>query len=174
MKTLTIVLIVFLMSAFVCSVMAHDYTFEEPNWGYYWTDPPKWHYEGDAGNTGGYYINQCLYSIELELVFSENTLTEGNAIQMWFHSDFWDGEYSWWDDNYFDIPPNVNQLTVELPIDSWSEYLILETHTMTELNTVPDGGGYVVIDEANSWFDRFYLQGGVESMSVGRIKFLEK
>jgi len=160
------------MSAFVCSVMAHDYTFEEPNWNYYWTDPPKWHYEGDDASTGGYYLEQYLYYIQLELTFSENTLTEGNVIHMWVYSYFWDGEYSWWVDNYFDIPPNVNQLTVQLPIDQPSVWL--EQHRLTEMNTIPDGGGYVVIDEANSWFDRFYHQDEVESMSVGRIKFLEK
>ena len=172
MKTLMVVLTVLLMAPFVWQARADDYNLEDPRWVFWWHDPPRWHYENDSGSTGGTYFEQYLYYIQLELVFSENTLTEGNVIHMWVDSEFWDGQYSWWVYNYFDIPPNVNQLTVQLPIDQPSVFA--EEHFLIEMNTIPEGGGYVVIDEANSWFDRFYHQDEVESMSVGRIKFLEK
>lgn len=169
MRITIIALAVLAMGLTVAQAPADDYLFpnhtDDPMYWWYLQDYPRWHYEGDAAfRYGSAEPYEYLIYVQLELSLLENTLVEQNVIHMLFvvittYDDF---------EFYFDINPGETYIEEQFPIGIYSDG---EGYVMEEQNTIPDGEGWVVIDEDNSWVDRF-TNTAVEPESLGKIKTL--
>jgi hypothetical protein len=145
---------------------ADDINFAPPHWGWYLQDYPRWHYQDDYGLDGTAQFWQQINYVQLELEYSQNTLVETVILHMMFTIDIYDGEGDLYYYFYFDIPPGVTSQIVQFPLHmySWSE-----RYELRELNTIPEGGGWVVIDFENSWLDVF-TDDAVMMESLGKLK----
>jgi hypothetical protein len=145
---------------------ADDITFAPPDWGWYLQDYPRWHYQDDYGRDGTAQFWQQINYVQIELEYSENILVEPNILHMMFTIDIYDGEGDLYYYFYFDISPGVTSQIVQFPLHmySWSEQ-----YELREINTIPEGGGWVVIDFENSWLDVF-TNTTVAKESLGKLK----
>jgi hypothetical protein len=170
MKNLFLVLVLMAISLSWQYVSADDCNFSDHQW-WSWnlTDYPRWHFAGDyVEGPSGIWAPQVVEYIQIELKFSENTLIEPNVIHMYFEVRI---DYNYWG-FYFDINPGEMETVQQFPINYQDEDEIAEWYIMRELNTIPDGGGYIVIDEEESMLDIFGYNLAVEPESLGEVKAL--
>ena len=147
--------------------IADDLQFSSPLWHWNLQDYPRWHYQEDGGADGTDQYGAIIYYIQLELKYSENTLVEPNVINMRFVVIYSpDGEHQNYKEFYFDIHPGVTEQVEQFTINdtSWGEQ-----YTLVELNTIPEGNGWIVIDFENSWLDLF-TNVGIAKESLGKLK----
>ena len=140
-----------------------DYDFTDTYW--YWSleEYPCWHYDGDFGYDGQYEPSAYLYSVQFGIYLSENTLVDPNVLNFHFIVYTYDEDAG----IYFDIYPSEDYIEEQVDCGFYSDYG--ETYYLILLNTIPEGGGWVVIDEENSWLHR-ETNTGVEPVSLGEVK----
>jgi hypothetical protein len=172
MKTIFISLVVMAISLSSLYALADDYTFGQCFDVWQLTDYPRWHYDADfiAGSGGVEAPWQFVDYIQIELKLSENTLIDPNVIHMYFEVDI---DYNYWG-FYFDIIPGEMETVQQFPINYMPEFGPGEVYLMRELNTIPEGGGYVVINQEESMLDRFTHNLGIGPESLGEVKALFK
>jgi len=166
-----------LVLALILLTSASSFAYEEflfPNHTddpmYYWyvQDYPRWHYSADRvqGWTGiGDY--HYLFYVQFDLHLLENTLNGQNVIHFQFLINTPEEIFEY----YFDVNPGeLNILKqFDLPYGEGDH----EIYSMAELNTISEGGGYIIIDEDNSYIYR-YTNSGVEPETLGRLKSIYK
>jgi hypothetical protein len=170
MKSIFISLVVMAISLNPLFALADDYTFGQCFYTWHLTDYPRWHYDGDMiyGTGGVEAPMQFVDYIQIELKLSENTLIDPNVIHMHFEVDI---DYNYWE-FYFDIIPGEMETVQQFPINYMPEFGPGELYRMRELNTIPEGGGYMVINQEESMLDRFTHYEVVEPESLGEVKAL--
>jgi len=166
MKTILLTLVILVSPLIFAGAFADDINLAPPQWTWYLQDPPKWHYQDDGGSDGTAQFGATIYYIQLELVYSENTLVEPNILQMEFIALISDGDEIYQYLCNFDITPGITEQVVQLQIQ---QYSWMENYALGELNTIPEGGGWVVIDFENSWLDVF-TNVGIMRESLGKLK----
>jgi len=166
MKTIFLTLAMLVSPLIFASALADDINFSPEHWTWYFHDYPRWHYQYDGGHDGTGQCGVGVYYIQLELKYSENTLVEPNIINMYFYVSYLDGDQWTFREFYFDIPPGVTEQVVQFPIGDIFWY---DSYLLNETNTIPEGGGWVVIDFENSWLDLF-TNAGVTQESLGKLK----
>jgi len=164
MRTTIITLAVLAMGLTAAPAQA-DYDFTDTYWDWYLEDYPRWHYEGDDGEDGQNETPAFLYYIQFGIYLSENTLVEPNILNMNFSVATYD-EFA---DIDFDIQPGETYIEEEIDCGFYSEHG--EYYYMVLLNDIPEGDGWVVIDEENSWLHR-ETNVGVEPNSLGNLRAL--
>jgi len=169
MKTIFLSLVLMAISLSSLHALADDYTFGQCFDWWQLTDYPRWHYAGDAiyggGGDGSW---QIVDYIQIELKLIENTLIDPNVIHMYFEVDI---DYGYWG-FYFDIIPGEMETVQQFPINYLPELEPWEVYLMRELNTIPEGGGYIVINQEESMLDRFTHNLGIGPESLGEVKAL--
>jgi len=166
MRTIMISLGVLAIALTATQAYADDFTFADPNWLWVMEDYPRWHNEGDGVSYDEYGETGYLNYIQIELNLSDNTLIDPNFIEMGFciFVDTGEGLEPFYFD--FEIHPGDTYIEEQFEVGIYSYG---EDYGMGELNTIPEGGGWIVIDEENSWLDRF-ADTGIEKVSLGKIK----
>lgn len=169
MRTTIIALAVLAIVLTATPAQADDYLFpnhpDDPMYEWYLQDYPRWHYAGDfVGRYSSPESYELLMYVQFELYLLENTLVEPNVLQMELIVMLYDDDFY----GYFDINPGDTYIEEQVSVGVYSDG---ETYYMHELDTIPDGEGWVVFDEDNSWVDRF-TNTVVEPSSLGAIKTL--
>jgi len=164
MRTTIIALTVLAIGLTAAQAQA-DYDFTDTYWDWHLEDYPRWHYYADCGEDGQNETPAFLYYIQFGLYLSENTLVEPNVLNMHFLVAAYD-EFA---DIYFDIYPGETYLEEQIDCGFYSEHG--EAYDLILLNTIPEGGGWVVIDEENSWLHR-ETNTAVEPESLGNLRAL--
>jgi len=169
MRTTIIALAVLAMGLTAAQAPADDYLFpnhtDDPMYWWDLQDYPRWHYAGDSVERyGSPETDAFLNYVQLELNILENTLVEPNVINMFFLVYTYDDDFEF----YFDINPSETYIEEQFEIGIYSDG---EGYYMMELNTIPEGEGWVVFDEDNSWLDRF-TNVGVDPKSLGNLRAL--
>jgi len=168
MRTTIIALAVLVIGLTGVKSQADDYCFADPYWEWDLQDYPRWHYEGDNVWGQGDYIPGYLFYIQLELTLSDNSLVEPNVITMELLVAVDTGSGAEYYSIYFDIGPGETYIEEQVEIEFYSYY---EDYQLREENTVPEDGGWIVIDEENTWVDRF-IDNAVKPVSFGKVKSL--
>jgi len=165
MRTTIIALAVLAISLTAAQAPA-DYDFTDTYWDWYLDDYPRWHYYGDYGEDGQNETPAYLYAVQFGIYLSENTLVEPNVLNMYFCVSAYPYEF---EEIYFDIHPGDTYIEEEVVCGFYSEHG--EGYGLMLLNTIPEGGGWVVIDEESSWLHR-ETNTGVEPESLGNLRAL--
>ncbi len=164
MKTTIIALAVLAISLTAAQAPA-DYDFTDTYWDWDLEDYPRWHYNWDYGEDGQNEPSAYLDYIQIGIYLSENTLVNTNVLN--FHFIVYD--YDDYADFYFDINPGDTYIEEQFDCGFYSEHG--EGYELILLNTIPEGEGWVIFDEDNSWVDRF-TNTGVEPKSLGNLRAL--
>lgn len=169
MRTTIIALAVLAISMTGAQAPADDYLFpnhtDDPMYDWFLQDYPRWHYAGDfVGRYSSPEYYELLMYVQFELYLLENTLIEPNVLQMELIVVLYDVDFY----GYFDIHPGDTYIEEQVSVGMYSDG---EGYEMIEQNTIPEGEGWVVFDEDNSWVDRF-TNVGVEPKSLGNLRAL--
>jgi len=166
MRTTIIALAVLAISLTAAQAPA-DYDFTDTYW--YWSleDYPRWHYGDDYGYDGQNEPSTYLYSVQFGIYLSENTLVEPNVLNFHFIVSTYDEQA----DIYFDINAGEDYIEQQVDCGFYSDHG--ETYDLILQNTIPEGGGWVVFDEENSWIHRVIDPNyEVEPESLGNLRAL--
>jgi len=159
----TIIALAVLAIALTGAQAPADYDFTDTYWDWVLDDYPHWYYEDDYGEDGQNEPSAYLYSVQFGIYLSENTLVEPNVLNFHFIVLLYEDEA----ELFFDINPGDEYIEGQVDCGFYSDYG--ETYNLSLENTIPEGGGWVVFDEENSWIHRV-TDTVVKPVSMGKIK----